>query len=129
MKYFSLNRTERGTDMAINFFLTYYLDKKGDKQQTGLELDEQLSKWLEHLQDGAWSNWCFGSHDSRRVTSRLPSVEMIDGFLMLLLLQKGTALIYYGDEIGKTFNMVNNPEVMSLLFSSFRNARSTCRPV
>lgn len=100
MKYFSLNRTERGTDMAINFFLTYYLDKKGDKQQTGLELDEQLSKWLEHLQDGAWSNWCFGSHDSHRVTSRLPSVEMIDGFLMLLLLQKGTALIYYGDEIG-----------------------------
>ncbi|CAF5097760.1 unnamed protein product, partial [Rotaria sp. Silwood1] len=40
-----------------------------------------------------------GSHDSHRITSRLPSKELIDGFYMLLLLQSGTALIYYGDEI------------------------------
>lgn len=101
MKYFSANRAERGTDMAINFFFTYYLDQNGD-EQNGLVLDEHLSKWLDHLQDGAWSNWCLGSHDSRRVTSRLPAAELIDGFYMLLLLQIGSALIYYGDEIGKT---------------------------
>lgn len=99
MKYFGLNREERGSDVAINFLITYYLDKDDDEKD-GLELDKQLADWQSNLPDFAWSNWCLGSHDSRRITSRLPSNELIDGFYMLLLLQSGTALIYYGDEIG-----------------------------
>lgn len=100
MKYFGLNREERGSDVAINFLITYYLDK-GEDEKDGLELDKQLSDWQLNLPDYAWSNWCLGSHDSRRITSRLLTKELIDGFYMLLLLQSGTALIYYGDEIGK----------------------------
>lgn len=99
MKYFGLNREERGSDVAINFLITYYLDKD-ENEKDGLELDKQLSDWQMNLPDYAWSNWCLGSHDSRRITSRLPSSELIDAFYMLLLLQSGTALIYYGDEIG-----------------------------
>jgi glycosidase len=97
--YYALNREERGTDVSINFRMTYYLDKD-EKEKNGLELDKQLTEWQSKLPDHAWSNWCFGSHDSRRVTSRLPSKELIDGFYMLVLLQSGTALVYYGDEIG-----------------------------
>jgi alpha-glucosidase len=102
MQYFAANREERGSDVAINFFITYFLDKD-EEEQHGLELDKQLSDWQSNLPVGAWSNWCLGSHDSRRITSRLPSKELIDGFYMLLLLQSGTALIYYGDEVGRFF--------------------------
>lgn len=115
MKFFSANRMERGTDIAINFFFTYYLDLDR-KKKDGLALDEQISNWLDNLQEGAWSNWCLGSHDSRRVTTRLPSPEMIDGFYMLLLLQIGTALVYYGDEIGKESRQT---EIFCSVCSSF----------
>ncbi|CAF4706256.1 unnamed protein product [Rotaria sp. Silwood1] len=99
MQYFGDNREECGSDVPINFFITYYLDKDDDEKH-GLELDKVLSDWQVNLPEYGWSNWCLGSHDSHRITSRLPSKELIDGFYMLLLLQSGTALIYYGDEIG-----------------------------
>ncbi|CAF1444558.1 unnamed protein product [Adineta ricciae] len=104
MNYYGANREERGSDVSINFLITYYLDKN-DNEQHGLELDKQLTKWQKNVPRHAWSNWCLGSHDSGRVTSRLPSTELIDGFYMLLLLQSGTALLYYGDEIA----MCNRP--------------------
>jgi alpha-glucosidase len=99
MQYFAANREERGSDVSINFLITYYLDKD-EKEKHGLELDKQLSDWQSNLPEHAWPNWCLGSHDSHRITSRLPTKELIDGYYMLLLLQSGTALIYYGDEIG-----------------------------
>ncbi|CAF4036221.1 unnamed protein product [Rotaria sordida] len=99
MRYFGNNREEHGSDIPINFLITYYLDKD-ENEKHGLELDKVLSDWQSNLPEYAWSNWCLGSHDSHRITSRLPSKELIDGFYMLLLLQSGTALIYYGDEIG-----------------------------
>ena len=33
MKYFGLNREERGSDVAINFLITYYLDKDEDEKK------------------------------------------------------------------------------------------------
>lgn len=112
--YYALNREERGTDVSLNFRITYYLD--GDqKQKHGLSLDEQLTQWQSQLPDHAWSNWCLGSHDSRRVTSRLPSKELIDGFYMLLLLQSGAAMVYYGDEIGR--KQIERIEYEPLFFS------------
>lgn len=103
MKYFGLNREERGSDVSINFLITYFLDKN-EQEKHGLELNKQLTDWQSNLPDYVWSNWCLGSHDSRRITSRLPETELIDGFYMLLLLQPGTALIYYGDEIGMSLS-------------------------
>lgn len=103
MNFFPASRAERGTYVPLNFYITYYLDKS-NKEEDGVELNKQVSEWQDHLPEGAWSNWCLGSHDSRRVTSRLPSKELIDGFYMLLLLQTGTAVVYYGDEIGRHEN-------------------------
>ncbi|CAF4435070.1 unnamed protein product, partial [Adineta steineri] len=99
MEHFALNHEELGSDVSINFLITYYLDKEDDEKH-GLALDKQLSEWHSNLPDHAWSNWCLGSHDSRRIATRLPQKELIDGCYMLLLLQSGTALVYYGDEIG-----------------------------
>ncbi|CAF1067140.1 unnamed protein product [Rotaria sordida] len=116
MRYFGNNREERGSDIPINFLITYYLDKD-ENEKHGLELDKVLSDWQSNLPEYAWSNWCLGSHDSHRITSRLPSKELIDGFYMLLLLQSGTALIYYGDEIGmcdRPFTLANSDEIVDI---------------
>ncbi|CAF0986512.1 unnamed protein product [Rotaria sp. Silwood1] len=116
MQYFGDNREECGSDVPINFFITYYLDKDDDEKH-GLELDKVLSDWQVNLPEYGWSNWCLGSHDSHRITSRLPSKELIDGFYMLLLLQSGTALIYYGDEIGmcdRPFTLTNRDEIVDI---------------
>jgi len=56
-----------------------------------------------------------GSHDSRRITSLLPSKELIDEFDMLFLFKSGTKLVYYGDEIG------------TLSFASFDQSQRFCR--
>ncbi|CAF1248492.1 unnamed protein product [Rotaria sordida] len=116
MRYFGNNREEHGSDIPINFLITYYLDKD-ENEKHGLELDKVLSDWQSNLPEYAWSNWCLGSHDSHRITSRLPSKELIDGFYMLLLLQSGTALIYYGDEIGmcdRPFTLANSDEIVDI---------------
>ncbi|UJR14046.1 hypothetical protein I4U23_001043 [Adineta vaga] len=121
MNYYAANREERGSDVSINFLITYYLDKN-DEEKHGLELDKQLTNWQSHLPEHAWSNWCLGSHDSRRITSRLSSQELIDGFYMLLLLQSGTALIYYGDEIGmfdRSFTLAHPEEVLDITAFNF----------
>ncbi|CAF1091752.1 unnamed protein product [Adineta steineri] len=116
MEHFALNREELGSDVSINFLITYYLDKEDDEKH-GLALDKQLSEWHSNLPDHAWSNWCLGSHDSRRIASRLPQKELIDGFYMLLLLQSGTALVYYGDEIGmfdRPFKLEHREEFLDI---------------
>lgn len=72
MRYHGENREERGSDISINFLITYFLDQD-DENKNGLQLDKTLTEWQSNLPKYAWSNWCLGSHDSRRITSRLPS--------------------------------------------------------
>jgi len=121
MKYYGLNREQIGSDVSINFLMTYYLDKNIEGKH-GLELDKQFDDWHSNLPDFAWPNWCFGSHDSRRITSRLPSKDLIDAFYMLLLLQSGTSLIYYGDEIGmcdRPFTLEHREEILDITAFNF----------
>ncbi len=54
------------------------------------------------LPDGAWPVWNGGSHDISRMASRWGANDgrKVRCALMLLLMLRGTALLYYGDEIG-----------------------------
>jgi alpha-glucosidase len=56
------------------------------------------------LPDGAWPVWNGGSHDISRFPSRWCGGDprKIRLALMLLMTLRGTALLYYGDEIGMT---------------------------
>src|SRR4051812_7735883 len=51
------------------------------------------------LPAGGWPNWVLGSHDRRRVASRIGPAQTPVAPMLLLTL-RGTPTIYYGEEIG-----------------------------
>jgi alpha-glucosidase len=57
------------------------------------------------LQPGWWPVWNLGNHDNDRFVNRV-SPEQAYVAMMLLLLLPGTAVLYYGDDLG----MSNGPE-------------------
>jgi len=101
MKYYGLNRWSRGNDLAINFFLAYFLGEKPENR-TGENLGKFTQKWLSNLPVDAWSTWILSSHDWKRTDTKLAQSDLIDGFYMLLLLLPGTPILYYGEEIGSS---------------------------
>lgn len=50
--------------------------------------------------DELWSNWQLGSVDTSRVASRMGDSRYVNVLNMLLLTLPGTAMVYYGEEIG-----------------------------
>ena len=62
------------------------------------------------LPAGAWPNWVLGNHDQARIASRI-GPEQARVAAMLLLTLRGTATIYYGEEIGMVNVPVPAPEV------------------
>ncbi|MGA4845762.1 alpha-amylase family glycosyl hydrolase [Streptomyces sp. G5(2025)] len=62
-----------------------------------------VEKLLRDVQDalpaGATPAWVLGSHDEPRVASRIGAAQARNA-MMLLLTLPGTALLYYGDELG-----------------------------
>ncbi|HUP66257.1 MAG TPA: alpha-amylase family glycosyl hydrolase [Thermoanaerobaculia bacterium] len=53
------------------------------------------------LPEYAWPNWVLGNHDKSRIATRVGEAQARVAAMMLLTL-RGTATIYYGDEIGMT---------------------------
>lgn len=51
------------------------------------------------LPDGAWPNYVIGNHDEPRLAKRY-GVDSIRRLAVLLLTVRGTATMYYGDELG-----------------------------
>jgi glycosidase len=49
--------------------------------------------------DGGWPNYVLGNHDERRIAGRVGR-DQARVAMMLLLTLRGTATLYYGDEIG-----------------------------
>jgi len=58
-----------------------------------------MDVWSEITPPGSWPNFVIGNHDQKRVPLRW-SVKGKDAANMISLLQKGTAVTYYGEEIG-----------------------------
>lgn len=51
------------------------------------------------LPERGWPNWVLGNHDRARIASRVGPAQARVGAMLLLTL-RGTATLYYGDEIG-----------------------------
>jgi alpha-glucosidase len=51
------------------------------------------------LPENAWPNWVLSNHDHARIASRIGK-EQARVAALLMLTNKGTPIIYYGDEIG-----------------------------
>ncbi|XP_072158588.1 maltase 2-like [Bemisia tabaci] len=102
MKYCG-NDSNVGTHFPMNFNL---LDV--DHQWKATDLAKAIRATWDNLPPGCWPNWililasCYiqvSSHDHPRFNDRVGS-EMADASNMLTLLLPGTAITYYGDEIG-----------------------------
>ncbi len=62
-------------------------------------IEKIVTDYESELPVGAWPNWVLGNHDRPRVASRVGK-EQARVAAMLLLTLRGTATLYYGDEIG-----------------------------
>jgi alpha-glucosidase len=83
----------RGLHIPFNFQLP------SSKPWDARTIDAAIDQYLLLLPNGAWPNWVIGSHDLPRVASRIgPAQARIAAMLLLTL--KGTAVLYFGDEIG-----------------------------
>jgi alpha-glucosidase len=91
MEYYG--RRQPGLHIPFNFQLP------SSKPWSARTIDAAIDQYLILLPNGAWPNWVIGSHDLPRVASRV-GFEQARVAAMLLLTLKGTAIMYYGDEIG-----------------------------
>lgn len=82
-------------DFPFNFFLL------GNKNWTGIAVNNTISYWLDNLPEGAWPNWVLGNHDNSRVASRVGH-HLAKAMNVLLLTLPGTPITYYGEEIFMT---------------------------
>ena len=78
--------------MPFNFGLLYVAWK-------GLAIRQIIDEIEFVLPTGAWPGYVLGSHDEFRIASRVGQAQARVA-MMLLLTLRGTATIYYGDEIG-----------------------------
>jgi alpha-glucosidase len=62
-------------------------------------LGEAIEAYEAMLPTFGWPNWVLGNHDKSRVASRVGAAQARVAAMMLLTL-RGTATLYYGDEIG-----------------------------
>ncbi|XP_009979928.1 PREDICTED: neutral and basic amino acid transport protein rBAT [Tauraco erythrolophus] len=69
------------------------------KNLSGNSIFEAVSSWMENMPTGEWPNWAVGSPDTARIASRVGN-EYVNVINMLLLTLPGTAITYYGEEIG-----------------------------
>ena len=65
------------------------------------EIFQKISDYLGSLPKGAWPNWVLGNHDVPRICSKVDQ-EYCSALNVLLLTLPGTAITYYGEEIGMT---------------------------
>jgi alpha-glucosidase len=60
-----------------------------------------IKEYLGGVPRHGWPNWVLGSHDKKRVASRI-GAEQARGAALLLLTLPGTPIFYAGDELGMT---------------------------
>ena len=105
----------------ISELVTYYGDHSDEfnfpfnflllenSEWTGTQVSGIVAEWLDHIPQGAWSNWVLGNHDSPRIASKA-GVYLARALNVLLLTLPGTPTTYYGEEIMMTDVYVPPPE-------------------
>lgn len=83
-----------GVDFPLNSKLFAATDGCNGSCMQGL-----VNGWLQALPASRTANWALGNENEQRVASRA-SAALVDAMNMLVLLLPGTAVTYYGEEIG-----------------------------
>lgn len=94
-----LHENEANAHLALNFQLCC-LSKSN---QTGFSLSKTIQNLIDDFHSkipvNCWPNWQLGNHDLNRIASRIGS-QNVNLANVLNLLIGGTAVVYYGEEIG-----------------------------
>jgi alpha-glucosidase len=85
-------RDLRGVHLPFNFALL-------QTEWNARVIARLIESYEAALPAGGWPNWVLGNHDRPRVASRVGPAQA-GVAAMLLLTLRGTATLYYGDEIG-----------------------------
>lgn len=94
IKYYGGRKNE--FDFPFNFGLLGL-----DESKTAEDVYQVISEYLAALPRGKWPNWVLGNHDVPRIGSKV-GPEYCRALNVLLLTLPGTAVTYYGEEIGMT---------------------------
>jgi len=98
MRYYVSRNGTLGANMPFNFQLIY-LERGFD----AVNIKANIDYWLDNMPLGHTPNWVVGSHDHRRVASKLGNAFV--GILNTVnLMLPGVSFTYYGEEIGMTDN-------------------------
>ncbi|KAF2353047.1 Glycosyl hydrolase family 13 catalytic domain [Trinorchestia longiramus] len=96
MRYYGTEE-EPIADFPFNFNFIQNFQNRSDV--TGFSLKYTVTEWLDNMPEGKWPNWVLGNHDKPRVASRMGK-DLAEALNMMTLLLPGTAVTYYGEEIG-----------------------------
>ncbi|EDO37034.1 predicted protein [Nematostella vectensis] len=113
MSYYGHHKPE--FNFPLNFSLIGL--KKGI---TALEISEKVVKYLNDVPKGKWPNWLLGNHDCKRVGTRMGQANL-PAMTVLYLTLPGTAVMYYGDEIGLMDADISKGEI--------NDSRDPCRGI
>lgn len=94
IKYYGGRKNE--FDFPFNFGLLGL-----DESTTAEDVNQVILDYLAALPRGKWPNWLLGNHDVPRIGSKVGH-EYSRALNVLLLTLPGTAVTYYGEEIGMT---------------------------
>ncbi|KAG4074473.1 hypothetical protein HA402_015762 [Bradysia odoriphaga] len=98
MRYYVSENGTLGANMPFNFQLIY-LESGFDARN----IKGNIDFWLDNMPMGHTPNWVVGSHDHKRVASKLGSAFV--GILNTVnLMLPGVSFTYYGEEIGMEDN-------------------------
>ncbi|XP_022164993.1 maltase 2-like [Myzus persicae] len=89
------NKTSPGAHFPFNFLFIETFNQQSD----AASVHNMIKYWMQNMPNGTWPNWVLGNHDNPRVATR-SNPMLIDGLHMIQNLLPGTAVEYYGDELG-----------------------------
>ncbi len=111
---------------AFNFDFLHCSWKPGQFQQ-------KIEDWEHLLGSESWPSYVLNNHDSKRASSRFVRGEddrLLKAAAALLLTQRGTPYLYYGEEIGMRDAPIGRGEIkdpVGLRYWPFYTGRDGCR--
>ncbi|XP_069689413.1 maltase A3-like isoform X1 [Periplaneta americana] len=103
MAYYG-NDTNPGAYFTFNFNLV----NSAGSWSTANDFNNVIHSWVDNIPEGKQSNWVAGNHDNSRVANRY-GTNMVDAVNMLVTLLPGTAVTYYGEELGMEDLAMDSP--------------------
>ncbi|XP_069688710.1 maltase 2-like isoform X2 [Periplaneta americana] len=94
MQYYG-DRHRPLADFPFNFYLMTNISR----ESSPYDIKNTIELWMSNMPETKWANWVLGNHDHGRVASRFGG-DLVDCLNMILLMLPGTAVTYYGEELG-----------------------------